>query len=280
MAELLKTFPATNISETAALNISFNVAKVFSKVIVLVKTVSGNCDADLYITTQGEASPDNFEYISLQSGAVEEYNLLNPAQATYNCYIIAWSGQGKCTFEAWGMTGDEPIPEPAPIPVEPPAAPPIDSGIGEVTGAVGNISLTINQDTSAIAQALIGLNSTIESAISGSISGQSDAIKKSLQGISDIHSAELYGVTEGLKYSYGNSANLISTSLKSVGDELYTGIGYVETAITDGLRDSALSIETKLANPLMLKLTDISDSIKGISSGVIDDILLSVFKKV
>jgi hypothetical protein len=280
MADKLYHIGEVDISPTSDASFAFVVAAVYSMVRITAVSLKGDADVDLYISRNAIPTIWQFDYVGALNGSDETLDIPNPSQDRYSGIAHAFSGSGTYEITVWGMLS----PEAEPIT-------PIDDTngiingdltgtVGEITGHSGSVNIVINQDTRAIAEAIIGMKADIEDAITSSISKQADAIKTSLSGISDLHSTEMNGVTEGLKSSYNNSAKLINTSVSELGDSIDYSVGNLGYMIKDSLLDSANLIDTKLANPLMLALTDLSDNIKAISHNTIDDILMSIFEKV
>ena len=252
----------------------------FAVAVINAYQQTGDPDPDLYYKADLPPTKTLFDNCSLLTGLSEQLVVNNVAKGTHYIAINIFKGTGTINITINCQTAAELIP-PEPIDnTDDEIHDDLGGTIGDVQTGVNGVTVTINNDYSGLAQAIIQLQSIVNTAISDSISGQAQNINNSFNDIASLHSTELDTFKNGLELSYSNSANTIKNGVTELGNDLDISLKDLGRTVNKGMFDSAEAITSKLLDPMTLSFKDIADNIKGISSGKIDDILDSIFEKV
>jgi hypothetical protein len=269
---------SAGINTTSETDFSFPVDTPYPLVKITVTKIAGDADPDIYVKKGSPASKYDFDYFSTFTGDNEILSINNPELDRYSGIVTAFSGSGRVSIKVYGYylaelgAGDS-----------------IDDvgtdvgndliDIGNGTGdKLGSVTVTINQDTRAIADAIAGLDEKIGEAVSKSIDELAAKIAGAVTGVGDLNNQQLNGVGNSLQQSYRSSADIIGNDITQLGSSLDLSLRDNAHTINNSLSELGNTIYSKVGEPSILVLKDLSDNVKGISHGVIDDILTSIFE--
>jgi hypothetical protein len=274
----LFSIDSVGVNTTSDTDFSFPVDQSFPLIRITVTKITGDADPDIYVKRDSPASKYDFDYFSTLNGDNEILDISDAPLARYSGIVTAFSGSGRVSITVYGYYLSELG-----------AGDPIDNIGGDVgndiidigNGAgdkLGSVTVTINQDMSGIVQAINSIDEKVGAAVSKSIDELAAKIAGAVTGVGDLNNQQLTGVANQLEQSSKTASIAVGQDLNELGTGLDLSLRDTAHTISTGLSDLGNNIYSKLGEPSLLILKDLSDNVRGISHGVIDDILTSIFE--
>jgi len=247
-------------------------------------TVPANCDAlqiNVYaVETQGDIdiylsdvhNPTAIDYLDVKMSIGQNESWTFPAvpgkkyYAGYYCYGAStdYSLHVEAVIKPTEIpSGEEPG-------VTPP--PPVD-----VNTSLGNVTVNINQDFTELNSVLTTALNSMHEDLTESLGALGQLVTEAMSQSNNMVMNNMNTLVSSITGSQALSTSLIAGELQRGSSGLDSGISRLTYELDNGLFDLSQSINRLTPEPLVLVAKDISESIKGVSNGMIDDILNSLF---
>jgi len=255
--------------------------KSYARIVVTANSVpNGYVDLDIYEKSSGYPSLTSYDNHSEKVGYTDDLTLYGFSAQDIYFGIYCWGIAGKGIVKIVGYTSESDAVEKPIGDVGDGVGDDIDNNGTVIDGTVGNVTVTINQDTAAIAQSIIDLKAALAETVTNSISGLSNSLNSTLSNINSKSLTDMSIISDGIKTAYGNSAILLGSDIDGLGDNISYGLYGIGNTIKSSITESGNQLYSRVGEPLLIAAKDIADNIKAISNNTIDDILTSVFEKV
>jgi hypothetical protein len=271
---------SVGISTTSQAEFSFPVDTSYPIIKVIVQKISGDADPDIYVANGYPPTIYSYDYFSTLLGDNETLEINNVELGTHSGIVTSFSGTGRVSINVYGyylaeIGAGDPIDD-----INNDVGNDIINIGGDLNNKIGTVTVTINQDMSGIVQAINAIDEKVGAAVSNSIDELAAKIAGAVTGVGDLNKQQLIGVGNSLERSYNNVGIAVGQDLNDLGTDLSIALRSTGNTINDGLSELGNNIYSKVGEPSLIILKDLSDNVKGISHGVIDDVLMSIFEKV
>jgi hypothetical protein len=156
----------------------------------------------------------------------------------------------------------------------------IDDTVRDIEDDTDDIETDIQVDLTQITTDINAGFDDLSDDIHYDISDLSNTVRQSNRDLSDSISNELRVVSGDIAQSLASSGNLVYSGLSDISHTVNRELTDLGLDVKNAIDRNTEAIRDNTPEPLVLALRVVSDNIKAVSHNTIDDILLSIFRKV
>jgi hypothetical protein len=260
--------------------IKFNHTTQFARIVITVTASNAMDDFDIYGAWQDEPSITSYNYKRNTFDNPEIMVIWDLMVGELNIAIYAYHSTGTVTIKMEGYTVYEMAYVDTLKQFIAPFIDGMNSDIGDVNGNIDTVDNTVNTDLSGLSDDINDSLNALGVDIGNNISGLQNTVINTNRDLSDTIINELSETAGTINAGTISSGLIVKFGLDEISGTIHNSMLNMELDIKNSIDDTTRAIRDITPDAIVLQLRDVSENIKAISHGIIDDILLSVFNKV